>query len=258
MPSMKLGWLAALAAASLPAPPASAAPKAPIEDELTCSVSARLDAGGSALVALDPLRIVESVDVVWRDAAEGARFRILMDGIAVARRRIDLDDVEPVDLDRQATTLEVVLDQGEAILEHVHVRYVPIVVSSPPKPTEVEPTSSVWSGENARVLAVGRDLESGDRVRIPAAHAGRRIREVRVKASALDFRARLKLTGGGLSPATRMVARSDTAAFATHGVPDDTADLTLTADFRRVRITEITVVYDPKPAVVTPRSRRQD
>lgn len=254
MPSKKLGWLAALAAASLPTPPATAAPTPPVEDERTWSVSARLDAGGSTRIELDPRRTVESIDVVWRDAAEGARFRVVMDGIAVARRRIDLDDVEPVALDRRAATLEVVLDEGEAILEHVQVRYVAIVVVEPPKPREVEPSSSVWSGENARVLTVGHDLESGDRVRIPAAHAGRKIREVRVKASALDFRARLKLTGGGLSPTTRMVARSDLAVFATRGVPDDTADLVLTADFRRVRITEITVVYDPKPCVDTPRS----
>ncbi len=246
MPSKKLGWLAALAAASLPAAPASAAPTPPVEDDPTWSVRARLGAGGSTRIELDPGRTVESVDVVWGSAAEGARFRVVLDGIAVARRRIDLDDLEPVAIDRRAATLEVVLDAGEAILERVQVRYVALVVEPPAKPRELEPLSSTWNGEDARVLAIGHDLESGDRVRIPAAHAGRRIREVRVKASALDFRARVKLTGGGLSPATRMVARSDTAVFATGGVPDDTADLTLTADFRRVRIAEITVVYAPK------------
>ncbi len=251
MPAKKLGWLAALAAASLPTPPVSAGPKPPVEDELVGQFRTRLATGESRRLDLDPVRTVESIDLVWSDAAEGARCRVVMDGIAVARRRIDLDDVEPVSLDRRAATLEVVLDEGEAVLERVQVRYVAPIVEAPAKPHEVEPVSSTWTGEDARVLTVGRDLESGDRVRIPAAHAGRRIRAVRVKASALDFRARVKLTGGGLSPATRMVARSDTAVFETANVPDDTADLLLTADFRRVRITEITVVYEPKVCVPT-------
>lgn len=246
MRSKKLGWLAALAAASLPTPSVSAGPKPLVEDERTWEVRTRLAAGGLTRIELDPRRTVESVDLVWNDASEAARYRVVMDGIAVARRRIDLDDVDPVSLDRRAATLEVVLDEGEAVLEHVQVRYVAVIVAAPAKPHEFEPASSTWTGEDARVLTIGLDLESGDRVRIPAAHAGRKIREVRVKASALHFRARLKLTGGGLSPVTRMVARSDTAVFATANVPDDTVDLTLTADFRRVRITEITVVYEPK------------
>ena len=63
--------------------------------------------------------------------------------------------------------------------------------------------------------------------------------------------ARVKMNGGGLKPATRMVARSDTAVLETANVPDDTVEITLTADFRRVRITEITVVYEPKVCAPT-------
>lgn len=242
---------AAARAADAPAPtsPASATPAADADpDEVANEVGARMRAGDETRAALLATRVVESVGVVFDERTDAGRVRVLVDGIAVARRHFaDLDET-PIEIGRRGREVVVRVDDGEATVARLVVRYVPLPTRTIREPRLTDPASVEWTSATTRVAKVGRAFVSGDRLRLPAEGTGRRIREVRVRATALDFRSRLKLQGGGLEPSTVTVARDDTAVFDTRRVPDDTEDLVLVVDLRRVRIDDVTIVYDPPRA----------
>ena len=226
------------------------APATSDSDEAVTEIGALVTCGGEARAPLTAERVVESLAVVFDERSERGRVRVIVDGISVARRRLrDLDDAV-VELGRRGREIVVRLDEGEARIARLVVRYAPLPVKTIREPRLSDPVSLEWAGPTTRVATVSRAFASGDRLRLPAGGTGRRIREVRVRASALDFRSRLKLQGGGLEPITMTVARDDTVVFDTKRVPNDTEDLVLVVDLRRVRIDDVTLVYDPLPIVV--------
>ena len=145
------------------------------------------------------------------------------------------------------------VEKADATLESVGVRYGAAVVDPADREEAADaPLTSSWLSEWARVVKVGRTMKSGDRIKIPAAFSGLKIREVRVHASATDFRGRLRLEGVGPEPRTQIVAQKSTAIFPTPASPDDTQDLTLVMDFRGAVVEDVVVLYDPLPEPARP------
>jgi len=255
--NLGLAALAALAGTTAAhAQEAPATANAVESDEVASEVGVLLRRGDETRAPLLPERVVESVGVVFDERTDAGRVRVIVDGIAVARRHfVDLDEA-PIEIGRRGREIVVRVDDGEARVARLLVRYVPLAVKTIREPRLSDPASIEWTSSTTRVAKVGRAFASGDRLRLAAGGTGRRIREVRVRATALDFRSRLKLQGGGLEPSTATVARDDTAIFDTRRVPDDTEDLVLVVDLRRVRIDDVTIVYDPAPACEPPAARR--
>lgn len=192
---------------------------------------------------VDETREIESVELGWDRCEPGSRMRLVLDGVSVSRRLLETGRAEVVEVGRNGRSLTLVLDRGDARLARVRLRYAPVIEGGDEEQGEIT-VPSEWLNETTRRFTVARDFVSGGRMRLRAGFSGLRIREVKVKATALDFRARLLLDGGGLDAIRRMVAKTETVCFPTAGIPDDTADLHLVADFRRVRIEEVVIRYD--------------
>ena len=240
---------APLAAGSAPRAAADGAPSplpaAPASELVVFEVGRTLRAGEAVRLDLDPARAVLSAEVTWDDRDDGTRAKFVLDGEVVAKRYVGDGEVEVVELGRRGRELVVKIERGRGGVQRVALRYEAATVLPPAADRTLDPLDVAWAGPTARRLAFRADFKSGERLRLPAAFSGMRVREVRVRATALDFRARLELTGGGVRPTQQVVARDETVVFPAGGLPDDTQDLTLVVALRRVHVEEVVVVYDP-------------
>jgi hypothetical protein len=221
---------------------------APASEAVVFEVHRVLKRGDVVRMDLDPARALLSAEVLWDDREDGARAKFVVDGEVVAKRYVGEGEREVVDVGRRGSELVVKMERGRGGIDRVLLRYEPAVVLPPAPNRTLDPIETGWASPLARRLSFRAEFKSGERLRIPAAFSGMRVREVRVTAAALDFRARLELTGGGVKPVTQVVGRAETVVFPAEGAPDDTQDLTLVMALRNARIDEIVVVYDP-PAV---------
>ena len=213
----------------------------PTPAEVTVEVGRHIHAGDDVHVPLDPTRALLQAEVLWNDRVDDSRGAIVVDGFLFGRRFVGEREREVVRIGRAGSELRVVIERGHVDVDRVVLRYEPSARAWPPV---IEPTSVAVTGPLSRTAHFHRDFESGMRLRLPAGLTGRRIAEVRVQARALDFRARLRLEGAG-DPLRAWVARADTYVFTLRDGPADVTDLTLVADFRRVRVEDVTIVLAP-------------
>jgi hypothetical protein len=226
----------------------------PTSEAVVFEVRRTLRPGDAVRLDLDPARAVVSVEALWDDREDGARAKFVFDGVVVAKRYVGEGEREVVEVGRRGKELVVKMERGRGKVDRVLVRYEPAVVLAPAPDRVLDPIEVVWSGPQARRLAFHAEFKSGERLRIPAGFSGMRVREVRVTARALDFRARIELTGGGVRPTTLVVGREETLVFPAEGLPDDTQDLTLVMALRRAHVGEVVVVYDAPVLKIEPQA----
>jgi hypothetical protein len=197
-------------------------------------------AGGEFRVPLDPRRLVQSVALRWSDHARASQAAVLLDDLLVARRHVASLEREEIAVGRRGQVLRVVVERGLVHLDGVLVRY-----AGRARDRAILPTSVERAGPFALVAHFHRDLRSGDRLVLPAAFFGRRIREVRVQAAPLELRARVRLEGAGMVPQAQLFGRGDPVVFRLPPTVRDDQDLFLVADFRAVRVEDVRIVLEP-------------
>jgi hypothetical protein len=209
-------------------------------------------AGETVPVPLDPRRVLERMDVVWSDRGYRSQAAVLVDGLLLARRHVAPREQEQVEVGRRGTRASIVVERGV-----VHVDGVLLHYAAPRDRRIVEPSSITREGRFARVAHFRGDFRSGQRLLLPAAFSGRRIREIHVDARALDFRSRLRLEGAGLAPLTRIVGDGPVVFRLPEGVRDD-QDLTLVVDFRATHVGDVRIVLERDGRFDFDRDDRRD